>query len=303
MLVPVLMMLLQAVPVPTFSVQVHIVGVTVSVTDTRTGRPVVGLTPEDFQVMEDNHRQEVTFFEQEEVPASVLILLDGSTSMRGLLPRVRDAAAQLIRRLRPIDEVQVAAFDDHYRLLCDFTTDHEMAVRALSGMRQGDETALNWAIYTATRFLERRDEGNIERKRVLILLSDAENTHDSMSYASALDALHHSSVVLYVVHLQRRLAGDGGRLDTLAETARRFVEEAVYDTGGRLVTVPYPYEDYVIAGAFSDISTELGAQYHLAYASSSDPDKAGWRSISIASTRRIGLSLRYRKGYAVAPRR
>ncbi len=303
MLVAALMVLLQAVPpVPTFSAQVQVVGVTVNAVDARTGKPVGGLTAADFQVLEDGKRQEMLHFEREEVPASVLILLDTSTSMRGLMPAVREAAIRLIRSLRPVDEVHVATFDDRYRLLCDFTTDHDEAVRALAELHDGNETALNWALYTATRMLERRHERDTERRRVLVLMSDGENTHDSLATEVVIDALRRSPVVCYVVHLQRQFIGDARDISR-TQHAQQFMESIVYETGGRLVPVVYPYEEFVIRGAFHGIGDELGAQYHLVYASSSDGMRGGWRTIGVAMTSRADVRLRHRRGYYVPARR
>lgn len=302
MLITALVMLLQAPPVPTFSAQVQVVGVTVNAVDTKSGKPVGGLTREDFQVLEDGRRQEILHFNQEDVPASVLLLIDTSVSMKGLLPSVREAAGRLIRSLRAIDEVHVATFDDRYRLLQDFTADHEEAVLALDGVVDGNETALNWALYTATRILERRHTTESERRRILILLSDGENTHESMAYEVALDALRRSPVVCYIVHLARPMNGPSREV-SLTYAAKRFVESVVYETGGSLAVVPYPYQPYDLRRAFAGIADELGTQYQLAYATSADPGIGGWRAISVAMTSRSNVKLRFRRGYYVPSRR
>jgi VWFA-related protein len=296
MLLPAVYMLLQAAQVPTFATQIQLVGVTVSVADVRNGAPVSNLKKEDFAVLEDGKQQDIQYFALETVPASVLILLDTSGSMRDLFLPISEAAARLIRSLRPIDEVHVAAFDDDYHTLCDFTTDHEAAVRALDAMVQGEGTAFNRSVYTATRYLEQREKGNIQRRRILILLSDGENTHPSFSYEMAEDALKRSQVICYVVHLLNRGLVDA-QLVEVRERASRFVRSIVYESGGQLVEVPFPFNTYIIQRAFNHISDELGTQYYLSYASSADPDKAGWRAISVVLNSRRGVRLQYRKGY------
>ncbi len=302
MVVSILFVLLQAAQVPTFSTQVQVVGVTISATDVRTGAPVSDLKPGDFVVLEDGRRQEIQLFERKSVPASIVILLDTSSSMKGLLPSIRDAASRLIHSLRPVDEVQVATFDERYRILSDFTTDHEMASASLAGVRQGSDTALNWALYTATRFLEQSHRDEVGRRRILILLSDGENTHDSFSYEMAEDALRRSRVVCYVVHLQRMTLEDPSVL-VLTDPATRFIHSIVYETGGQLLSVREPYDHRVIASAFSGIAAELGNQYHLAYSSSAEPTRSGWRDIGVVMTSRSNVRLRFRRGYYVPPRR
>lgn len=301
MVIPALLLVLQAAQVPTFPSQVQAVGVTVTATDARTHAPVTDMKREDFLILEDGKRQEIEHFELTAVPASVVILLDTSTSMFGLLPTISDAASRLVRSLRPVDEVHVATFDSTYRILSDFTTDHESAVASLAGARQGGDTALNRAVYTATRLLERRHGSEVQRRRILILLSDGEDTSSALPYEAVEEALRRSRVACYVVHLPRAPGVDSG-IQQIAERALFFVKSLVYETGGQLVTVPFPYDGNIIHRAFSGIAAELGSQYFLSYASSADPTKGGWRKVQVALRSRSGVNVRFRRGYYVPPR-
>ena len=294
------LLLLQA-RVPTFATQVQLVGVTITATDTSTGRPVGGLTSQDFVIYEDDVPQRVIHFEQEEVPASVVVLLDTSVSMRSLLVPVRDAAARLVRSLRPADEVQVASFDERYHVLHDFTADHEVAAAAFGDIRQGESTSLNMALYVAARQLEERFSDEVERRRILILLSDGEDTRESLSSDAVMDAIRRSGIVCYVVHIQRTLYSDSDR-GSVSERARQFIERLVYETGGRIAPVPFPYDPLVVAHVFSDIGDELGTQYHLAYVRSGD-DTPGWHTIGVVPRSRNDIRLRYRRGYYVRRQR
>ena len=295
-------LLLQAGPMPTFAAQVEVVGVTVNAVDPRTGAPVVGLTPQDFNIFEDGKRQQVTNFLQEDAPASVIVLLDASFSMEPLIPSIREAAERLIRSLRPIDEVQVASFDDAYQVLSNFTMDHDAAARSLKSLVQGKNTSVHLAMYTATRLLENRHRKDLDRRRVLIILSDGENTVSSMTAEAALDEIRRSSVVCYAVHITRAYE-ENPRARVLAEQAKHFMESVVFETGGRLVSVQHPYSRDDIVGAFNNISSELGMQYHLGYESIIDPARTGWRTIGVVMTSRSNVRLRYRRGFYVALRR
>jgi Ca-activated chloride channel family protein len=295
------LLLLQA-GVPTFATQVQIVGVTVTATYASSGVPVAGLTQNDFIVLEDGKEQPVIHFEQHDAPASVLVLLDTSVSMRAILPAVREAAIRLIRSLRPADEVHVATFDERYHMLCDFTADREEAVRAIGELREGDETSLHMSLYIASRYLEDRFRDDVERRRILILLSDGEDTKATMSAGTIVDALRRSGVVVYVVHMQRHILG-GRETISLTEQAQKLVELLVYETGGRLASVPFPYEPRVIGSVFSDIGNELGTQYHFAYSREAADNRPGWHSIAVTLRSRSDIRLRFRRGYFVTTRR
>src|SRR5471032_3187620 len=71
-----------ALSAQTFRGAVTTVEIPVTVTDS-TGRLIMGLTKDDFEVFEDGDSQPVTFFSDKRTPVSVGVLLDVSDSMRG----------------------------------------------------------------------------------------------------------------------------------------------------------------------------------------------------------------------------
>ena len=81
----------------TLSIDVDLVTIGVRVSD-RSNREVSGLTQDDFSVFEDGQRQQIAAFAAGQQPASVLILLDRSTSMRqaGKLDVAKSALGVLV---------------------------------------------------------------------------------------------------------------------------------------------------------------------------------------------------------------
>src|SRR6185295_11952743 len=102
------------------------VGLTVTVVD-RQGRPVRGLSRDDFRILEDGVAMDLADFglegERRDRPLSVAVLLDLSESMTGQVKRVREAAQALLAGLRPADEIMVARFNDQMTVLQKFTSD------------------------------------------------------------------------------------------------------------------------------------------------------------------------------------
>ncbi|HXK36673.1 MAG TPA: VWA domain-containing protein [Candidatus Paceibacterota bacterium] len=293
MLIPILFAATVAAQVPTFSATVDMVGVTVTAVDSVTGIPVPDLTINDLAVFEDGVYQQMAHFGREDVPASILVLVDASGSVKSLTQLIQDAATRLILSLREYDEVQVAQFGTRYQELTDFTTDHEIAAAALSrGFVKDDSTSLTRALLVAIRSLEMRHPGDAERRRIIVLLSDGENTMGSFSEQSILDQLRRSGVLCYVVHIARIRFSDEDRI----AQARQFMERVAHESGGRLVTVPYDHP-LLLATAYTDIANELGTQYHIAYLSSAT--KPGWHEIAVVLRSRVGITLRFRRGYYV----
>src|SRR5215471_20621820 len=75
----------------TIKLNARVVNLNVKVSD-QTGRPVPRLKPENFIVLEDNIRQEITYFQPIAAPVNLLLLLDLSGSIGGKLHMMKKAA-------------------------------------------------------------------------------------------------------------------------------------------------------------------------------------------------------------------
>src|SRR5579864_4100069 len=89
----------------------ELVALPVNVTDAH-GVFVTGLTADNFSVFEDGQRQTVSFFEQEDTPVTVGLVVDHSGSMGPKLPEVAAAVLSFAHSSNPHDEMFVVDFDD-----------------------------------------------------------------------------------------------------------------------------------------------------------------------------------------------
>src|SRR5437762_13577348 len=80
------------------------------VTDS-SGRPLSGLRPENFRVIEDGQPQTIANFGTAETPFEIALLLDTSGSTRDDVALIRSAANSFIEALRPGDRVGIVAFN------------------------------------------------------------------------------------------------------------------------------------------------------------------------------------------------
>ena len=88
---------------PQFASAVNLVEVYATVSD-RTGEPVTGLGPADFDVLEDGRPQAIQAFAAGDFPLSVALAIDHSASMAGSrLRTAAGAAKRFLARLRPED--------------------------------------------------------------------------------------------------------------------------------------------------------------------------------------------------------
>src|SRR5436189_46730 len=104
----------------TLSVETLEVQLPISVLD-REGRPVNGLTKDNFQIFEDKVPQTIKSFKHEDIPLSLGLIIDNSGSMRNKRERVNSAALAFVRESNPDDETFIVNFDDSAYLEQDFT--------------------------------------------------------------------------------------------------------------------------------------------------------------------------------------
>ena len=170
----------------------------------RSGRYVPQLSARDFALYEDGVQQTIASFGTEEVPFSVVLLLDVSPSVSGSVNDIQDAAIAFVRQLRDKDRVMVVSFDRHMHYLSDFTNDRRELEWAIRKASIGQGTSVYDAVYETVE----RKLRNIEGRKALILFSDGEDTTSSRaSYDDAVHLVTESDVLVYGL----RYPGTGGR--------------------------------------------------------------------------------------------
>ncbi len=115
----------------TLHVSTQLVLVDAAVVWRKTGTPMRGLTGADFEVIEDGTPQQVTSVSQDMLPLSLVFLFDLTDTVHPVLQHLADGAAEVLRHLRPEDEVAVMTFSSHTKLEQRFTRDRMSAIEGL----------------------------------------------------------------------------------------------------------------------------------------------------------------------------
>ncbi|HET6976699.1 MAG TPA: VWA domain-containing protein [Pyrinomonadaceae bacterium] len=106
----------------------------------RYGKPVTGLTGEDFAVVEDGASQTVGHFllgDNINVPRTIVLIIDFSGSQLPYLKNSIAAAKVLVDKLGPNDLMAIVT--DDVELIQDFTTDKKKLKKKLDGVQQQTE--------------------------------------------------------------------------------------------------------------------------------------------------------------------
>lgn len=236
----------------TFHVDVKLVSIFVNVTD-KNGAIVGGLTRDDFAVFEDGRPQEIAIFEkQSEQPLNLTLAIDTSGSVRKDMSEEAAAARHFAHALlRPQDQMSVLQFATEVRELTPFTNNLSRIDRALNQLRGDWATALYDAICVGSERL-----GMQEGRKVLIVVSDGDDTAKSSTYADALEAALRNEVMVYSL-IDVPIEASAGR-DTGGEHALITLAE---QTGGKYFYV----SEGGLDKAFAQVSDDLRTQYLIGY--------------------------------------
>ncbi len=173
------------------NIDTKLVTIPVKVTD-RSGRFISGLKKEDFSVEEDKISQEIAYFQNEQKPFTVALVLDMSYSTTFKIDEIQQAALTFITQLRPDDKVMVVSFDGEFYILCEPTNDRKTIEQAIIKTRIGSGTSL----YETVDFVINKRFNKIAGRKAIVLFTDGVDTtsrqaneRDNLRDASELDTL------------------------------------------------------------------------------------------------------------------
>lgn len=154
-------------------VNTELVLVDAQVLNKKTGRIIGSLGREDFQLYEDGVKQEITFFSQDKLPLSIVLLFDLTESVQPVLKSLGRGALQALEHLKPEDEVAVMTYAASAHVIQGFTTDRTLAVAAIeraSTMTTDEAAFFNEGVFQATTLSTKATIPS--SRRVIIWLTD-----------------------------------------------------------------------------------------------------------------------------------
>ena len=267
---------------PSFRSTVNLVLLDVLATDDA-GHPVLGLQPANFRIKEKNRWVKVDRLAPGSTEISLGIALDFSRSMINSQARVVQAVGQVRRRLAPVDEAFILAFNEHVTnvvpaaLVGDAPPGRWTA--PLYELRPDGQTALYDAIVQAASHL---DSAKHER-RAMLVLSDGKDTASHAKREDAALSLLRSNVLLYVVGLFERNDPDADA---------RGLSHLAEQSGGRAIFEP---KLELLVTEFDRIMAELRARYVLGFITTDSTLASGEiRRVKVYATDANGRSLKVR---------
>ena len=271
---------------------VELVVLHVTVADDR-GEFVADLPQGNFRVFEQNIEQKLSFFSRDDIPVTMGLVIDNSGSMREKRDQVNAAAMTFVRTSNPQDEAFVVNFNDEYYLDTDgdFTSDQANLHDALSRIDTRGSTALYDAVIGSLAHLKKGHKD----KRVLLLVTDGEDTASEKTFEDTIKAAEESNATIYAigVYSQDDLEHD----KKMVRRSKKVLTQLAEATGGEAF---YPDNLSQVTPICEQVAREIRNQYTLGYYPVNTTRDGSFRPVQvkvIPPNGRGKLSVRTRTGY------
>ena len=266
-------------------------------------RPIAGLTAADFELRDSGVVQKIQAVATDDLPLTLMLALDTSSSVRGAtLDHLKAAARGAVDALTGEDQAALLTFNNRISRATTATRDRAQLADAIAGMTARGTTSLVDVVFAATALRE-----NIGRV-LLLVFTDGLDTISWLDPKDVLDSVLRSDLVAYTVSISPQLA-EATRADAPSLARRRsilkrwfqtepalfpqaFIDELTEQTGGESFFVRDGSE---LAPTFARIVSEFKSRYLLTYSPTGVP-ATGWHPIEVKLKNRRG-SVQARRGY------
>jgi Ca-activated chloride channel homolog len=270
---------------PTFRSGSRVVPAFVTVTDSN-NRLITDLARDEFEVLDNGRPQEITIFDNEVRPFSVVVMLDTSVSMTDRLKDLYAGAEQFLLRLMPHDKGTVGAFNDKIEFASDFTSDRNSLVSSLKHLDFGNETRLYDALHASLDRLEK-----VEGRKVILLFTDGADFGSRLGSGKALDRAREHEIMIYGIGLETEFFNGQMIVRSKPDSIlNRFANE----TGGGYFDLKKGAD---LNSSFTRIAQELRSQYLLGFSPATLDGKVHRLEVRV---KRPGLKTRSRRSYVAS---
>jgi Ca-activated chloride channel family protein len=269
---------------PTFRGVTRIVPVWATVRDSN-GAFELDLTKDDFEVRDNGKLQTITQFTREAQPLSVVVVIDGSSSMMPVFNEVLDGVNQFVIRLMPGDEGRIASFADQTRMSPAFTTNRDELLDYLHdqfNIRMANSTRL-WDALADAMYEVGLRKG---RRRVVVVFTDGDDTSSATTEGHVASMAADHDAIIYALAMWN--GQPGGRPNPR-------IEQLATGTGGGFYEL-HATDD--MNSTFTGIAEEIHNQYVLGFSPAALDGKEHKLEVKVT---RPKMLVRARKSYVASP--
>jgi VWFA-related protein len=288
----------------TFKTGVEAVRLEVSVM--RDGRPVRGLTADDFIVTDNDVAQRIESVSLDNASLNAVMALDNSGSVVGeKLSHLIDAATAVVTDLRDTDQGALITFSERVERRLALTGDRARLTHTLAQLNAAGATALRDGVMAALSLGQ--DE---ERRTVVLVFSDGRDTASWLTERNLLDVVRRSKPIVHAIEISERRSTElpppisarspnwtaAGALPIpgSASDPSSFLREVTRAAGGRYWSASEPEQ---LRALFRAALDEMRTRYELTFYPRV-PNPPGWHRLDVR-LKRGSATIAARQGYFV----
>lgn len=251
------------------------------------GKIIGGLKADDFIIEEDGVKQEISFFAQDKLPLSVVLLFDLTDTVQPVLQGLAHGALAALQHFKPEDELAVAVYSNKVQVLQPFTRERGpivMAIGQAATLDAPEQLALfNEAIYQTGDFLQ--TSATPRTRRVILWLTDNLPNRPPKSAhteAEAFAQLFEHDIAVFGLMMQSaegKVLGFANIFMRSAGDLNKYAER----TGGEVIKA----EKENVEQRLAEVIDRVRARYTLGYVSTNSSRQAGFRRLRVRVTNAI----------------
>jgi Ca-activated chloride channel family protein len=266
--------------------------VTVDAAVQRDRRPVTGLKPADFELLDNGVPQEISEVAYERLPIDVTLVLDVSASVSGpVLEELGRALRQVRADLLPSDRLRLLIFNMSVRRLVDFSQPATSIDEALASVRGAGSSAVFDSLAVALSTFDAPG-----RRRLVVLFTDGQDSSSISDAETLLEVARRTTptvaVILGTPNAERpaSLLRTSSTVSTLSVGA--LSDRIALETGGMVAPLK-PGEN--LTSKFRRMLQEFRSSYVL-YFTPRGVERSGAHTLEVR-VKRPGVDIRARRGY------
>jgi Ca-activated chloride channel family protein len=280
----------QEQPSTVFRASADVVSVDAAVQRDR--RPVTGLKPADFEILDNGVPQEISEVSYERLPIDVTLLLDVSASVTGAtLEELGRALRQVRADLLPADRLRLLVFNMSVRRLVDFTQPSSNIDQALASVRGAGSSAVFDSLAVALSSFDAPG-----RRRLVVLFSDGQDSSSISDVETLLEVARRSTPTVAIILGSPNPERPASVLRTSSLVSSSSVgalsDRIALETGG--IVAPIKTGEN-LTSKFRRMLQEFRSSYVL-YFTPRGVERAGTHTLEVR-VKRPGVDVRARRGY------
>jgi Ca-activated chloride channel homolog len=178
------------------TVDTALVNVPFSVSD-RDGRSILGLKVENFTLFQDGKPIKIDYLSTQDNPLNVVLLLDSSRSALDRFDKIKNAASEFIKQLRPEDKCMIVSFDSAARVKSEFTSNQKLLEKAIKRTVLGEKPGT--LMRDAISVIVDEELPKVKGRKAIILITDGKDAGSMIAENELLRHLVESDAPIYSI--------------------------------------------------------------------------------------------------------